>query len=46
METKEYYESPQVTVIEVEVEKGFAQSLGTGEEIEDPGAEAPGFGWG
>lgn len=44
METKEYYESPQVTVIEVEVEKGFAQSLGG--DIEEVYTDGEDMGWG
>lgn len=30
----EWYEAPEVEIIEVEVEKGFATSIGTGESEE------------
>ena len=42
MKTDLTYETPEVEVIEVEVEQGFAASQGGG----NPGGTAPDFPWG
>lgn len=43
MKTIEMYETPLVEVIEVEVEKGFANTTGNGVTSEDYGSEEEDF---